>query len=121
RYFYPDTPPYASILRDIAISLGGNDMRVSILTCQPSYNRSVVSQTQAYERLADNVTVRRFGVVDDRRSTLLKIVNMVWFAVRILTESRRLGRVDAVMAASTPPIGIARAGLALARRKRAAF
>src|SRR5699024_7431144 len=79
------------------------------------------NHAEAYERLADNVIVRRFGVVDDRGSTLLKIVNMVWFAVRLLTESRKLGRVDAIMAASTPPIGIARASLILARIKRAAF
>src|SRR5699024_8656088 len=121
RYFHPDTPPYAAILYDIATFLGDSGMRVTVLSCQPSYNRSVVNHAEAYERLADNVIVRRFGVVDDRGSTLLKIVNMVWFAVRLLTESRKLGRVDAIMAASTPPIGIARASLILARIKRAAF
>ena len=52
RYFHPDTPPYAAILREIALSLGAAGHRVTVLTCQPSYNRSVVSRAPAREQLA---------------------------------------------------------------------
>ena len=52
RYFSPDTPPYASILRDIAERLGQDGHRVTVLTCQPSYNRAVVARAPARERLA---------------------------------------------------------------------
>ena len=44
RYFAPDTPPYASILATSRSASGSDGFRVTVLTCQPSYNRAVVSR-----------------------------------------------------------------------------
>ena len=121
RYFNPDTPPYASILHGIALALGDAGFRVTVLTCAPSYNRAVVDDAPKREQIAPNVFVRRFGVLDDRRSTLLKLVNLVLFALKLALATPRLGKVDTFMAASTPPVAIARLGLILARLKRAKF
>lgn len=121
RYFSPDTPPYASILRGIAEHLGESGYRVTVLTCQPSYNRKVVRRAPAREELAGNVTVVRWPVLDDRRSSLLKGFNLVWFCVLLMVGIPRLGRVDAIMAASAPPIAVAGTVSWLARRKGAAF
>lgn len=121
RYFSPDTPPYASILEAIARELGSSGMRVTVLTCQPSYNRSVVRRAPRRETLAPNVEVRRFPVLDDRSSTLAKILNLLWFSLALVHAFTRLGKIHAVMAGTTPPIVVAALASRLARLKRAAF
>ena len=121
RYFWPDTPPYASILRDVAERLGQDGLRVTVLTCQPSYNRAVVERAPARERLGRGVTVRRWPVLDDRRSSALKLANLLWFCLRLALSLPRLGRVNVVMAASTPPVVLAATASWLARRKGADF
>lgn len=121
RYFHPDTPPYAAILREIALGLGEAGHRVTVLTCQPSYNRSVVSRAPSSEQLAPLVTVRRWPVLDDRTSAVRKALNLVWFCLRVALSVPRLGRVDRVMAASTPPVVLARVASWVARVKGAEF
>lgn len=121
RYFWPDTPAYAHILKEIALALGKAGHEVEVLTCQPSYNRDAVKQAPRRERLAPGVNVRRWSVIPDRRSTALKGVNLLIFCVRVLFARWRLGRVDVVMAASTPPVAIAKVGSWLARSLGAKF
>ncbi len=105
----------------MAERLGGDGHRVTVLTCQPSYNRAVVERAPARERLRTGVTVRRWPVLDDRRSSALKLVNLAWFCLRLALAMPRLGRVDVVMAASTPPVVLAATASWLARRKAADF
>lgn len=121
RYFSPDTPPYASILRDLAEHMGACGYRVTVLTCQPSYNRAVVGRAPMREQLASNVTVVRWPVLDDRNSRLRKALNLLWFCLLLVGRVPRLGRIDVIMAASTPPIAVAGVAAWLSRRKGAAF
>lgn len=121
RYFWPDTPPYAHILKDIALRLGEEGHDVTVLTCQPSYNRGVVGRTAARERLAARVEIRRWPVLPDRRYAAAKAANLIWFCARLLLARRSLGSADVVMAASTPPIAVAKVGRWLASRLGARF
>jgi glycosyltransferase involved in cell wall biosynthesis len=121
RYFWPDTPPYAHILKEIALALGEEGHDVTVLTCQPSYNRAAVAGAPRSERLSKRVAVRRWPVLPDRRSSVVKAANLAWFCLRLALSRRRLGSVDVVMAASSPPIAVARVGLWLARRTGARF
>ena len=121
RYFWPDTPAYAHILRKVALRLADEGHRVTVLTCQPSYTRSVVNRAPARESLAPGVEVRRWSVIPDRRFAVLKILNVLLFCIRLLLSPRWLGRVDCVMAASAPPLAVAKVGSWLARRCKADF
>ncbi len=121
RYFWPDTPPYAHILKQIALHLGEAGHEVTVLTCQPSYDRGRVRYAPAREFIAPGVEVRRWRVLPDRRHSVVKAVNLVIFGARLMAAGRRLGPVDVVMAASTPPIAIAKVGSWLARRCGARF
>ncbi len=119
RYFKPDTPPYAAILARIAMDLAAHGHRVTVLTCQPSYNPAVVRSAPRREQIDRHVRIVRFPVLSDRRSAPLKVINAVWFSVAVLVTVLRLGRVDTVMAASTPPILEGMTGRLAARMKRA--
>ncbi len=121
RYFWPDTPTYAHILKEIAAALAAAGHDVTVLTCQPSYNRAVISSAPREEQLGPRLRVLRWPVVPDRRFGMLKAGNLVLFCARVLGAARWLGRVDVVMTASMPPIAVARAGSWLARRTTARF
>lgn len=121
RYFWPDTPPYAHILKDIALRLGQEGHDVTVLTCQPSYNRAVVARAPAREQLSERVEVRRWPVLPDRRFGAAKALNLGWFCARLMLARRGLGPVDLVMAASTPPLAVAKVGRWWARRAGAQF
>jgi glycosyltransferase involved in cell wall biosynthesis len=107
RYFYPDTPPYATILRDIAVTLADAGLSVTVLTCQPSYHRAVACRAPGYEEMSPRLRIRRWPVLPDRSSWPAKVANLVSFVGRVVLTLARMRRVDVVMAASTPPVFVA--------------
>jgi glycosyltransferase involved in cell wall biosynthesis len=121
RYFWPDTPPYAHILKEIALRLADAGHEVHVLTCQPSYRPSEATLAPGREELGDRITVRRWPVLPDRGSAAAKVLNLVLFCARLAIECFRLCRVDVVMAASTPPVAVASVAAWLARRRGARF
>lgn len=120
RYFTPDTPPYATILSRIATALADEGYDVTVLTGQPSYNRATVASAPGRE-VMEGVAVRRWRVIDDRRSSLRKLANLVWFCVRLVASFRAFRRADVVMAATTPPVVVALVCSLLARAAGARF
>jgi glycosyltransferase involved in cell wall biosynthesis len=121
RYFVPDTPPYAAILADLARHLAGNDFKVTVLTCRPSYNRAAVHDAAGRESWEDRVDIIRWRALDDRQSTGLKAVNLAWFCLHLAFTLPRLPDVRVVMAASSPPVLVAFACSVLARLRGARF
>jgi colanic acid biosynthesis glycosyl transferase WcaI len=120
RYFAPDTPPYASILSKIATTLAEDGHDVTVITGQPSYNRSTVASAPARE-VVDGVRVIRWPVMDDRRSAARKVANLLWFCSRLVAAFRQFRRADVVMAATTPPVLVALVCSLLARAGGARF
>ena len=90
RYFWPDTPPYAHILKQIALHLGEEGHEVTVLTCQPSYDRRQVRHAPARELIAPGVEVRRWRVFPDRRHSVVKAINLVIFGARLMLAGSRL-------------------------------
>jgi colanic acid biosynthesis glycosyl transferase WcaI len=121
RYFWPDSPTYAHILKRIALDLADHGHEVTVLAGRPSYGSSSPDGAPAVERIGDRCTVRRCRVLPDRRFTFLKMVNLVLFCAWLLVQAGKLGTVDVVMAASQPPIAVARTALWLSKLCRARF
>ena len=120
RYFHPDTPPYATILLSVARALTGAGNEVTVLTCQPSYNRHVVDRAPAHESI-DGVHVVRWRVLDDRRSARRKLLNLATFGWHLVRAPDQFRGADVVMAATTPPVLIAWLCSRLARWHGARF
>src|SRR4051794_15831289 len=119
RYFAPDTPPYANMLRSMARALAGAGHDVTVLTCQPAYNRSPGRAAPRRER-GGGFPVVRWPVLDARRSHGRKTLNLFWFCLRILT-ARQFRGADLVLAATTPPVLVAKVCAWKAHRCGAAF
>jgi glycosyltransferase involved in cell wall biosynthesis len=121
RHFYPDTPPYATILRDIAVTLANSGLDVTVLSCQPSYHGAAASRAPADEVMAPRLRIRRWPVLPDRSSLLARLANLLIFVSRAVLTLARMRRVDVVMAASTPPVFVALFVSLIARIRGFAF
>lgn len=121
RYFAPDTPLYASLLRVLAEELHSKGHRVTVLTAQPSYTGAQGMAPWREEPLP-GLVIRRLPLLrDSRRMGPVKALNSVLFAAQVAAAGARLDDVDVIMAATTPPIVAARAASFVARRRRGAF
>lgn len=104
RYFWPDTPPYATMLRDIAGALVVAGHEVEIITAQPSYKADVANQQRPWFEELDGINVRRLRLFNERGSAVLKLINSVLFVLQafaLLTFSRRR---DIYWTATMPPV-----------------
>lgn len=104
RYYWPDTPPYASILRSIVGRWTANGHEVEVLSTQPSYKpEAAVGRREKSERV-DDATVRRVAIPSDRISKRQKVANALCFPAvaffQILLGRRR----DVVMCSTAPPV-----------------
>ncbi len=119
RYFWPDSPPYASFLRQIAARWAGDGHSVEVLTGQPSY-ASAQERSPASESL-DGFRIRRLPVLRDRAGGWRQLANLVLFplvvALRILVSRRP----DVVMCSTVPQVTLGWAVSLAARVRGAAF
>jgi len=121
RYFWPDTPPYAQMLRIMAGRLASDGHDVTLLSTQPSYNPAAQVPRQPWREEMDGFSVRRVWLFHEKRSNLLsRIVNSIFFSLRVATQIV-FNRYDVVMAATAPPVIVATVASRTARLKHAKF
>ncbi|SFH05903.1 Glycosyltransferase involved in cell wall bisynthesis [Palleronia marisminoris] len=101
RHFWPDSPPYATMLREIAAHLVRDGHDVTVLTEQPSYKVADRAQNAARFEAVDGVEVHRLGRGPGRRiAALLFPVRALWTAMVWRLRGRRF---DVVWTATMPP------------------
>lgn len=109
RHFWPDSPPYASMLRSIARRLAADGHEVTIWTQEPSYKASDLAHRLPLRETLDGIGVQRFGVLPGfRQIGLVRILDKLLFPLRLLLKAlwRRLGGAsyDLVWTATIPPV-----------------
>ena len=104
RFFWPDTAPYAVILRAIGDALAEEGHEVHVLSSMPSYRaKTCQSETPRSEALgALNVQrIRVFG--DEKRNPLRRLANAIIYCWALFVTVVRL-RPDIVTASTFPPV-----------------
>jgi len=115
RHYWPDTTPYARLLRGILEDWAAEGHEVEVLTGQPSYNDNSVPRQPWRERLG-GVSIRRFHLPPARkRQRLRRGLSLAWFLGRSLASTLVAGRPDLVLVNCNPPIGM---GLLVLAAKR---
>lgn len=105
RYFWPDTPPYAAMLRSIGKRLAEDGHEVSVLSSHPSYKANVSLQKQASSELLDGMTVYRITLLPEaNRHVLFRLLNMIYFPLSIVWFVIFKRRFDVVMVSTAPPV-----------------
>jgi len=108
RWFWPDAPPYASMLRSIAVQLAAEGHDVTVLTAQPSYTATTAARRMPRYQELDGVQVRRCRLLRESKDNFpLRALNMLLFMFAIaahILRRRRRNRYDLVMASTMPPV-----------------
>lgn len=101
RFFWPDTAPYAHMLRVIGNTLAGEGHEVHVLASVPSYREG--AKAARVERL-DALKVRRVRVFQNEKSNpLFRLANVVLYSAGLFAEILHL-RPDVVTASTFPPV-----------------
>lgn len=118
RYYYPDAPPYASMLRRIVQRWAEDGHQVDILTGQPSYRKSRKERLPR-THMDGRVAVRRLRLpAESGRSPLIRATNAVRLSLAVFVRVAS-GRYDVVMVSTVPPVVLGAAAALAARIGRA--
>lgn len=104
RYFWPDTPPYASILRRIAARWAGEGCEVEVLSTQPSYKADAGISKQPKDEEIDGCTVHRMSLLPESAGPVIRALNALLFALRAFIYILMRRKYDVVMISTAPPI-----------------
>lgn len=121
RYFWPDTPPYAALLRRIASHWVEGGARVDVLTSQPSYKPELGLTRRPRVERVDGLTIRRLSMKPDRTSRHQRVHNVVRFPALVFWRVLLGPRYDVVMCSTAPPVLLGVATCAAARLRGSAF
>ncbi|MGF1803544.1 glycosyltransferase family 4 protein [Vibrio gigantis] len=103
KHFYPDTPPYASMLINICKHLASKGNEVSVFTAQPSYNNNCTKERSS-EKLFDLVRVKRIYLIFNLfNSKISQAIDMFYFPFRVFLEIL-LGKYDVVSVSTVPQV-----------------
>ena len=126
QHFWPDSPPYANMLRTISSHFAQKGHKISVLTAQPSYKQvDRAARSPAFEQL-DGVNVSRLALLPGSGSiTQLRALSKALWPLRAacyLVGQAILGRrQEVIVAATIPPVANGVFGLIAARLTRAKF
>lgn len=104
RYFWPDTPPYALILRTIGAHLAAEGHEVRVLASRPSYRTGGdAPRAPRHERLEGMQIRRVFALSEARRIPVVRALNVAFYAWALFWHILRV-RPDVVTASTFPPV-----------------
>lgn len=124
RYFWPDTPPYAAMLRTICAHWAARGHRVEVLSSSPSYKPEALSRSLVEaprDETVDGVSVRRVPMSPDRGGRGRRPRNMVRFSLLAAWHVLRGPRRDVVMCSTAPQVLLGWAVSLAARLRGSAF
>jgi glycosyltransferase involved in cell wall biosynthesis len=101
RYFWPDSPAYAAMLRTIAEHAAAQGHEVQVFASQPSYGGNGRAASREH---AGGIAIRRVSVFRERKGNpLARGFNVVIYCARLFLHVLRT-RPDVVSAATFPPV-----------------
>lgn len=120
RFFWPDTAPYATLLRAIGARLVVEGHAVSVLSSIPSYRAGSVGGS-VRDDVVDGMAIRRVWVMpNEKEHPLRRVMNVVLYTWALFWTVLRT-RPDVVTAAAFPPVFAAWSASLAARLVGASF
>ncbi len=121
RFFWPDAPPYATMLRSIAGRLAADGHEVTVYSTQPSYHAGVDKSAPARARLDGFTVVRAPARREEKRNPAVRAYNLVSYVAGLRRHILAHPDYDVVTASTFPPIAAAAVAAGAARRIGARF
>jgi len=104
RFYWPDTPPYASILRTIVRRWVEDGHEVDVLSSQPSYKAGLINKKQESCDLVDGARVIRLGLPAEAGKPIVRMVNALRLGFTILWMAVIKNSYDVIMVSTSPPV-----------------
>ena len=121
RYYWPDSPPYASMLRSIVSTWVDDGHEVEVFSTQPSYKPGAINTKRDRVEIIDGARVQRIRLpLEFRGKKLRRIINLLRFICSIMLFIFKRPKFDVIMASTAPPVFVgvaARIGAALTGAK----
>lgn len=108
RYFWPDTPPYAYMLKEIGQHLVNEGQKVDVLSTQPDYKGDFSVNRQPSREAINGLNVKRLTMLKEKgRSVIFRLINMLYFPLRVFFYILFSRKHDTVMVSTAPPVLLA--------------
>ncbi|WP_031226301.1 glycosyltransferase family 4 protein [Alcanivorax sp. P2S70] len=104
RYYWPDTPPYASMLKQIVGQWVKDGHDVDVLSSQPSYKSAVENSRQAARETIDGAQVIRLKLPHESGRPIVRILNALRLGVGVIFQAVIRKRYDVLMVSTAPPV-----------------
>lgn len=105
RYFWPDTPPYASMLRAIGENWVRKENQVTIFSSQPSYKPEAKIPQQPSQQVVNGILIKRMNLPPEKKMKGAKrIFNIFHFSLGVFFYVLKKAPFDFVMASTAPPV-----------------
>jgi len=104
RYFLPDTPPYASMLKSIASWLVDEGHSVRVITAQPAYKPEAKIPRQPSYEVIDGIEVFRLPLMKEKGKSWRKLINSGFFISLSALQILFGRKTDLVWTATMPPV-----------------
>ncbi len=104
RYYWPDTPPYAAMLRAIVKRWVKDGHDVDVLSSQPSYKAGLGNQRQPARERVDGATVVRLNLPSETGRPMIRVLNALRLGVGIFSRAVIRKRYDVIMVSTSPPV-----------------
>lgn len=116
RFFWPDTAPYATMLRSMARRMAERGHDVTVFSTQPSYHSSQ-SESQPAEQMLDGFRVIRMPIFkEDKKNPPVRLYNMLHYSWGLRRYIVKAHDYDVVTVSTFPPLLAARAALGAAKK-----
>ena len=105
RYFWPDSPPYAVMLREIGRAWVADGHSVSVVSSQPSYKQGSVAPAAGTNAAGpdERFRVRRLRLPHEQGQPVRRLRNAVKLGAAVVAEAVR-GDYDVIMISTMPPV-----------------
>jgi colanic acid biosynthesis glycosyl transferase WcaI len=103
RYFWPDTPPYAVMLRRIVERWHQDGHQVEVLSSQASYKSGLDNQSRPRIETLDGVRIQRLSLPGEAGRPFVRLFNALRLSIAILWKAVT-GRFDVIMISTVPPV-----------------
>lgn len=104
RYYWPDTPPYATLLRSIVARWVSDGYDVDVLSSQPSYKENLNNASCPKIETIDGAKVYRMRLQTESGKPIVRVINAIMLGLRILWQGLIKNRYDVIMISTYPPV-----------------
>lgn len=104
RFYWPDTAPYASMLRAIVHKWVKDGHEVDVLSSQPSYKAGIQNTRQASREIDGGVEVIRLDLPSEKGKPLVRVANALRLGMGIIWQAVLKKRYDVIMTSTSPPV-----------------